>query len=221
MHVYDGKVNGLVVIDQVDEEYVSMCVCLTHSHQRECLDEVLVHIAARHAGRTLWLGFAPENADLLALARENAFTLLDDSTNWTLRLDDWVIQPEDAHVSAVDGTNYADFRAVWTDTGMYWNAERIRAALDQWRLHVYRDESGVRGAVACMDEGTAAEIFGFQYNSGYDERVHRALLTACLNAEKYAGKAHLTYFTDRGEAEWLGELGFRRVSDYVCYEKRL
>lgn len=221
LHVHGDDVNGLVVIDQVDEDYVSLRVCLTHAHQRECLHEVLTHIVQKHAGRTLWLAFAPDNAELLTLAAENNFTLLDDSTNWTIHLTDWVIQPEDAHVLAVTRENYADFRAVWTEDGMYWNADRIWEALDQWTLHVCRDERSVRGAVACMDEGISAEIFGFLYAGGYDEQVHRSLLAACLNATKSAGKRHLTYFTDRGEANWLCELGFRRVSDYVCYEKIL
>lgn len=221
LHVHGDEVNGLIVIDQVDEEYVSLRVCLTYAHQRECLNEVLAHIVAKHAGRTLWLGFAPENADLLALARENDFGLLDDSTNWTLHLDDWAMQPEDAHVVAVKRTNYADFRAVWTDTGMYWNADRIWEAFDQWTLHVYRDEQGVLGAVACMNDDVAAEIFGFQCVAGCDECIHRALLVSCINAVKSVGTRHLTYFTDRGEAEWIAETGFRRVSDYVCYKKRL
>lgn len=221
LHVHGGAVNGLVVIDQVDEEYVSLRVCLTHAHQRECLDEVLAHVAAKHAGRTLWLGFAPENADLLALARDNGFALLDDSTNWTLHLDDWAILPEDAHVSAVDHTNYADFRTAWTDADMYWNADRIWDAFDRWTLFTYRDECGVRGAVACMNDDAAAEIFGFQYAGSYCQRVHRALLASCVNAVKAAGTRYLSYFTDRGEADWLAEIGFCRVSDYVCYEKKL
>ncbi len=221
LHVHENKVNGLIVIDRVDDEYVSLRVCLTHGHQRECLNEVLAYVAAHYAGYTLWLGFAPENADLLAVAKENGFTLLDDSTNWTLHLDDWMVGAVDKHVSAVSKENYNDFRAVWLDDTMYWNAERIADAIDSWTLHVYRDERGVLGASACKNEGRVAEIFGFQYADGYDESIHRALLTACLCAAKEFGALHLTYFTERGGADWLGELGFQRVSDYVCYEKRL
>lgn len=65
------------------------------------------------------------------------------------------------------------------------------------------------------------EIFGFQYRDGYDEAVHRALLTACLNSAKANGAKHLTYFSAPEEAAVMRQLAFRRVSDYRCYEKKL
>ncbi len=182
VHVHDGADNGLLVIDVADDEFVSLHVCLTRAHQPECLGEALAYLHAKHAGKTLWLGFAPENAEMLTFAESQGFRLL------------------------------------WTDEDMYWNADRIEAALNRWMLFVMADG---RGAVACMDEGVMLEIFGFQYAGGYDADAHRALMTACLNAAKAKGARYLTYFSDREEAAVMQQLSFRWVSDYRCYEMKL
>lgn len=218
VHVHEGAVNGLLVIDVADDEFVSLHVCLTRAHQPECLAEALAHVAGKHPGKTLWLGFAPENAEMLAFAQANGFMLLDDTVNWNIALADWQPVQPDMPVLPVTGENYAVFRALWTDKTMYWNADRIEAALDRWMLFVTSDG---RGAVACLDEGVMLEIFGSQYHNGYDGAVHRALMTACLNAAKAQGAQYLTYFSDRTEAAVMQSLGFRRVSDYRCYEKKL
>lgn len=218
LHVRDGAANGLIVIDVEDDAFVSLRVCLTRDHQRECLTETLAHIMQKHPGKTLWLGFAPENDGMLAFAEENGFQLLDDTVNWNMPLAGWQSRAEGLRVQPVTRESYAAFRALWTDDGMYWNADRIEAALDRWMLFVTSDGSG---AAACMDEGVMLEIFGFQYRDGYDEAVHRALMTACLNAGKARGAAYLTYFSDHAEAAVMQSLGFRRISDYRCYEKKL
>lgn len=218
VHVHDGAPNGLLVIDAVDDEFVSLRVCLTRAHQPECLGEALVHLRAKHAGKTLWLGFAPENAEMLAFAEAHGFRLLDDSVNWNIALADWQPCVPELAVLPVSGENFGAFRTLWTDEDMYWNAERIEAALNRWMLFVTADS---RGAVACMDEGTMPEIFGFQYAGAYDAEVHRSLMAACLNAAKAKGARYLTYFSDREEAAAMRSLGFRRVSDYRCYEMTL
>lgn len=216
VHVRDDADNGLIVIDVADDEFVSLHICLTHAHQPECLAEALAYIAGKHPGKTLWLGFAPDNAEMLAFAQANGFTLLDDTVNWNIALADWQPVQPDMPVLPVTLENYAAFRALWTNEDMYWNADRIEAAFDRWMLFVTADG---RGAVACMDEGVMLEIFGFQYRDGYDETVHRALMTACLNAAR--GAKYLTYFSDREESAVMQSLSFRRVSDYRCYEKKL
>lgn len=218
VHLRDGKVNGLLVVDVADDAYVSLHVCLTHAHQAECLGETLAYLRHKHAGKTLWLGFAPDNTDMLAFAEANGFTVLDDTVNWNISLEAWQPAALERPVQRVDGEHYEAFRALWTDESMYWNADRIWAVLERWMLFVTGDG---RGAVACMDEGVMLEIFGFQYRDGYDEATHRALMTACLNAARQQGSKYLTYFADREETAAMQSLGFRRVSDYVCYEKKL
>ena len=218
VHVHEGADNGLLVIDVADDEFVSLHVCLTHAHQSECLAEVLAYIARKHPGKTLWLGFAPENTGMLAFAQANGFALLDDSVNWNIALADWQICAPEAAVLPVSVDNFDAFRILWTYEDMYWNADRIEAALNRWMLFVMADG---RGAIACMDEGVMLEIFGCQYRDGYVGAVHRALMNACLNAAKAKGARYLTYFSDRDEAAVMQSLGFRRVSDYQCYEKKL
>ena len=218
VHVCDSVDNGLLVVDVADDEFVSLHVCLTHAHQPVCLTEALAYLSGKHPGKTLWLGFAPDNADMLTFAESNGFTLLDDAVNWNIALADWQPDRTDLPVQPVTRETYDAFRALWTDERMYWNADRIGAALDRWMLFVTADG---RGAVACMDEGAMLEVFGFQYRDGYDEAVHRALMTACLRAAKEKRAQYLTYFSDRNEAAVMQQLGFRRVSDYRCYEKKL
>lgn len=218
VHAHDGVENGLLVIDAVDDEFVSLHVCLTRAHQPDCLAEALAYLRTKHAGKTLWLGFAPENAEMLAFAETQGFRLLDASVNWNIALANWQSRAPELAVLPVSGENFGAFRALWTDEDMYWNADRIESALNRWMLFVTADG---RGAAACMDEGAMLEIFGFQYAGGYDADAHCALMTACLNAAKAKGARYLTYFSDREEAAVMRSLGFRRVSDYRCYEMRL
>lgn len=218
VHLWDGEVNGLLVADVADDAYVSLHTCLTHAHQTECLGEALAYLREKHAGKTLWLGFALENTEMLAFAEANGFALLDDTINWNISLAAWQPAAEERPVQRVDGDHYEAFRALWTDESMYWNADRIRAAMERWMLFVTEDGCG---AVACLDEGVMLEIFGFQYRDGYDEATHRALMTVCLNTARQQGSKYLTYFADREETAVMQSLGFRRVSGYRCYEMKL
>lgn len=218
VHLRNGEVNGLLVADVTDDMYVSLHVCLTHAHQTECLGETLAYLRQKHAGKTLWLGFALENTEMLAFAEENGFALLDDTVNWNINLEAWQPAATERPVQRVKEDHYEVFRNLWTDESMYWNADRIRAAMERWMLFVAEDG---RGAVACLDEGEMLEIFGFQYRDGYDEATHGALMTACLNTARQQGNKYLTYFADREEMAVMQSLGFRRVSGYRCYEMKL
>ncbi len=207
LHWHDGQPNGLIAVELVDEDYLSLPVCLCRAHQREMLEELLIDLTARYPGRTLWLGFAPENTERLAFAKARGFALLDDAVNWNIR--DWQAVPLPADVQRVTKENYAHFRSLWTDGTFYWNADRIEAAFDKWLLFTLRD-----AAVACMDEGVMLEIFGFMGNPA----AMGELMKACLNA---SGGRPLTYFAGAEENAVMEALGFRRVSGYVCYQKKL
>lgn len=209
--------DALVLIETEGEEYVSLRLW-AKGEQCAVLADALAYLTAHYSRRTLWLGFAPENAQMLAFARVNGFTLLDDLVNWTLRLEDVSACPADDAALRVTRENYAAFRSLWTDRTMYWNADRIWDTFDQWTLFITRDG---RAAAACMDEDIMLEIFGFQYGDGYDEAAHRALLAAFIRHGCEKGAKHLTYFSDHAEAAVMRSLHFRRVSDYVCYETKL
>ncbi len=228
-HVQNGVINGLAVVERVDDTYLSLPVCLAHARQEAFLKELLADLTERYSGRTLWLGFAPENGERLAFARENGFTLLDESTNWVCDLSTWD-QPvhtwrhsqSETHTFEVGEETYPDFRRLWTDTKMYWNADRIAEHLNEWHLFVHVDEmTGPVGAVACQKDPVMQEIFGFMYRRNYDPACHHGLLCACLNTAKRDGSSYLTYFAGQEENDVMSRLGFRRVSDYVCCEKRL
>ena len=209
--------DALLLIEAEDEAYVSLRLW-AKGRQSAALAEALAWLRAHDAGYTLWLGFAPENAEMLAFARENGFALLDDSVNWVLPLEGHTPSPADASVRRVTREEYYAFRAVWTDQTMYWNADRIRDAFDRWTLFITRDG---RAAVACMNDAVAPEIFGFQYRGGYDAAAHRALMAAVIRDGCESGAKHLNYFADHEESGVMTALGFRRVSDYVCYETKL
>lgn len=198
---------GLLVIDAVDENYVSLPVCLCGGDQHAFLAETLDYVRAHHPGKTLWFSFAPENAAYQTFADEQGMTLLDDTINWNIR--EWKSVPLSTDVQRVTAENYAHFRSLWTDETMYWNAERIREKLDKWLLFTTED-----AAVACMDEGVMLEIFGFMGNPGDMGK----LMEACLNE---SGGRPLTYFADREESTLMEALGFRRISGYRCYEIKL
>lgn len=211
LYRHDEAPAGLATVELVDDEYLSLPVCVCLDYQQEMLEELLEYLTARYPGRTLWLGFAPENTQRLAFARDHHFELLDDLVNWNAQ--GWPSGPMPEGVRSITEESYEDFRCLWTDEAIYWNAERIRDALDKWLLFVTDS-----AAVACMDVGVMLEVFGFAYREDADPLQMRGLLEACLNA---AGKRPLTYFASREESDMMEELGFRRISGYVCYQKTL
>lgn len=209
----DGE-KGLLVIDEVDEEHVSLPVCLCKGVQHVFLTEAFAYVRGRHPGKILWWGFAPENAELLRFVREQDFELLDDTANWNIDL-----TRADAGASEavpVMAENEAYFRSLWTDETMYWNADRILSDPSKWLLYVTKG-----GAVACMAEDAMLEIFGFQYRSGFNGEAFQALMQAVLLGGKARQARYLTCFADAAESELLRPLGFRRVSEYLCYQKKL
>ncbi len=221
LHVHEGADNGLIVVDRVDDDYLSLPVCLTKAHQDAALAETIAYLAQKYAGRTLWLGFAPENAERLAFAKSNGFALLDDTTNWQLPLASWQRTAADARVLAIDREHYAAFKTLWTNEDMYWNAERIAQDMSRWYLFVYEDNGVPVAAVACMKDAKMPEIFGFMYRDDYDDQAHRALLTACLNVAAAERCDELIYFAGAEENAVMSALNFHRVSGYVCYQKEL
>ncbi|MBR4081852.1 MAG: hypothetical protein IKK21_08725 [Clostridia bacterium] len=213
VYEHGGAVCGLIAVDIVDDAYVSLHVCLCRTHSQEMLAELLRRLSGEHAGKTLWFGFAPENAAYLGFAEEHGFAVLEESVNWIMPMNGTC--PPAPGVCAVTADDPA-FRRFWRDPDMYWTAERIAANPAGWTLLVHE-----RGAAAMLDSGDTQEIFGFEYADGFDETAFFALMQGCLHIAKVKGAAHMNYFASPEESAVMAALGFRRVSGYLCYERKL
>ena len=122
------------------------------------------------------------------------------SANNTSFLDRFGDFPENKAVTRVGNNNYNIFRILHsqTDGDMYWNSDRILAALDDWTVFVKTKDGKPRGAVYSTDlnEGWS-EIFGVDLARGEsDPALFKELLRAALSDAKQKNGKFVTFFCE-------------------------
>ena len=121
--------------------------------------------------------------------------------------------------------NYALFRQLHAaaDEDMYWNSDRIFAALDSWTIFVKLYDGKAVGSVYYTAVGDGwFEIFGIDMrDNAFDKEICRSLLAAAMNEAKARGGRYMTFFCGDEEQKVADKLGFMCVGRYVCYRKQL
>ena len=215
----EGEVCGWIQWYWLPEDrYAATSVFLTSAHTDAALAEFTAYAARKLPGYALHMGFPANNADAVQWLDKHDFRLLEASVNHTMFFDRYASREVSPDVRLMKrAEDEALFRALHTDTDLYWTAERILAARERWRVYLYRREAALYAQVS---PGGWPEIFGL---AGSDApEACEALMTACLNDCKAAGCAWMSYFEeDERRLPVLARLGFEVVSRYVCYQKIL
>lgn len=223
LHRVGGDVCGWIHWFWLAEDgYAHTCSFLTASHAEEAMSEFVAYAAERRPGYALHLGFPTDNACAVRCLDAQGFRLIEESVNHTLFFDAYTPEETTSAVARMSGSeDEAAFRAVHTETDMYWTADRILADISHWQVYLYREGDRPQAALfAHVDADGWPEIFGIV---GADSpEAYQALMAACLNDCKAAGCAHMTYFEDdERRLPVLAGLGFQVVSRYVCYQRIL
>lgn len=228
LYAREGRARGLIhAVALPQDRYLSPCAFLTEpGEQAAALAEFEEYAARRWPGTALWQGFPAENANAVGWLQANGYALVEECEHYTALLAGYAPRPRPAGAAPLRREQYEAFRALHDrQQGMYWNSDRIGAALDRWRIWCFWERGALLGAAYAMGDGGLAEIFGVDLAEGVSgapqgEAVTHALLTALLGGEAARGAAAVTWLAPP-RCVLPQALGFTHWGRYVCYQKRL
>ena len=220
---HDGEVRGWIQWFAIPAENYAMTVSfLVEDHAEEAAREFVAHVAQTTPGLTLDVGLDGDNKQAVAALESCGFTLLESAVNHTIFFDRYqpVAVPED--VALMQPGEEADFRRLHNNPDMYWNADRILADLSNWKVYLHRQNGAAVAALVCRAEDWP-EVFSVEFaGEAFQPDSYRAMMAACLNDLRAAGRRYMTYFEeDECALPILAELGFERVGRYLAYRKEL
>lgn len=222
----EGEVKGWIHYYFLPEDnYLCPESFLTESAPEAALEEFMQYVSEKFPGADLYMSFPKENERVVAYLEADGFRLLEHSYPHVLHLEEYTCREAAKQAIYLTEERYEAFAKLHdTQAGeMYWNSERIKKELDDWRIYGYYEDGRLLGAIYCLNEGLMLEIFGIDFLDGRVwEDCYRALMAGCLNDAKNRGDRHLAYFAEEErELGILQEFGFCRTGTYVCYIKRI
>lgn len=223
---YNGTVEGWIHFYWLPEDrYLSTVSFLARSHTAQALKEFLEMAREEFGGYELWLGFSEENTEAVSFLAASGFELIEKSNDNTAFLREYAALPTGEDVLRITKENFELFRLLHSpvEEDMYWNSDRIFAALDRWNVFVRLRNGEPMGSVYFLNADTDwYEIFGVDMkDNSFDAETFRILLTAALNAAKEMGGKYMTFFCEDEAQASVEEAGFKCMDCYNCYKKLL
>ncbi|MBE6752954.1 MAG: hypothetical protein E7559_01145 [Ruminococcaceae bacterium] len=221
-----GEVEGWIHYYHLPEDkYLSTVSFNVRRHIEQALDEFVVFAQGQFQGCELILGFPAENKAAACYLTSHGFECIEESINTTGYPHKWEPVAADSSIVRVTQDNYALFRQLHAaaDEDMYWNSDRIFAALENWTIFVKLRDGKAAGSVYYTAVGDGwFEIFGIDMrDNAFDKEICRSLLAAAMNSAKAQGGRYMTFFCGDEEQKVADKLGFMCVGRYVCYRKQL
>ena len=223
---YEGVVKGWIHYYWMPEDrYLSTMSFLTDSHAEQAMEEFLAYVQERFSGYDLFLGYPTDNQKAIDFLTAHGFERIEESNNNSAFLEDYEPLAESKDIVRITKENFQYFRTLHEQIEgyMYWDSDRIYKKLDRWVIFVKLQEDTPLGAIyyTAYDE-SHFELFGFDAKDNpFDGAVFRDLLIKVLNTAKESGGKYVTFFCEDEELPIVTELGFRFISRYVGYQKRL
>lgn len=205
------------------ERYLQLTACCVEEGSENALTEFLAHVHARFPSYSCVCGFPAENTQALGCLRAYGFVLSERACN-----NIWFSAPRapdapEKQLTSVTRENYERFRALHepVEAGMFWTAERLFAALDEWQILLLETDGTDMGAVYMTGEDGALEIFGVDLAPGAPSEAFRALLNGALDEARRLGARYVTFFCEPEHQADALAADFSFVGEYVCMEKRM
>lgn len=225
LYLEDGVVSGWIGFFYEEENLYLQTNIFNISGDIHCaLEEFIEYCATNFPGYDLYLGFPGNNKAAINCLDQIGWLREERSYNDVLFVDRYEIQPELPNIVRVTKDNFDDFRKLHTqiEGEMYWNSDRLYAAIDQWDIWMYYDEGKPMAAIYYTDAKVLVEIFGLDFdNNRYDENIFCGLLAKALNECKRQGKRYVVFFNDDESQPGALRLGFHCVGEYVLYTKKV
>ena len=219
----DGKTAGWIHYYYLPEDkYLDTCSFCIAEGMADAIAEFTAFARERFGGSELYLGFPGENTQAAAALEAGGFTCIERDFHDVFDLDRYEPRQPDMNVVPVTREDFDLFRTLHArHEDMYWNADRLLADIDHWRLLLYMPGGVPAGALQARKDSGMGEIFGLFFLGQYDAGAYRTLVTAALNGAKADGAGAIVFFNDsQTQADALA-LGFRCVGEYLCYRLAL
>lgn len=223
---HNGVVEGCIHYYWIPEDnYLATTGFNINCHTEEALREFLAWVEARFSGYDLFLGYSRKNTQAVRFLSAHGFDCIESSYNNTALLTQYEPAPVHDTILPITKDNYELFRRLHrqVEGTMYWNSDRLEAALDEWKIFVKTEDTETLGAVYYRtDDDGWFEIYGIEYkDNAYDASLFRDLLRTALNTAKEMGCVYMTFFCEETEQNIATQNGFECVDAYVCYRKHL
>ena len=227
LFIEDGEAEGVIAFEhQEGERYLHAHAFNIRRDTSTALAEFVDYCRERWPGFTLDLGFPAENVEALGWLDGQGIPCNERSWNFLLDLDGYQPLPEPSGVKRITAENFEEFAAIHRQIqgDMFWNCERVRAALDRWAIFVTGEGETAGEVLMTLDGDPHEEIFALEFADRQSHQgAFRVLLAAALNCLNSNGTKWLTFFVDEDcpEGEILKELGFRLVGTFICHRLTL
>ena len=221
---YEETVEGWIHYYFIPEDhYLSAVTFNIQTHMKQALQEFLEFVQIRFKGYELYLGFPTDNKNAVDFLSNHEFECIEDDFNNTAFLEKYEPIPISDSVILITKENFNYFRTLHRtfEQDMYWNSDRIYAALDKWIIFVKLHQDEVLGSVYLIDcDDDWFEIFGIDMKDEiFDSEVFYELLGKALNTAKERNGKYMTFFCEKEQLEIVKKLGFQCIGEYVCYKK--
>ena len=221
---YEETVEGWIHYYFIPEDhYLSAVTFNIQTHMKQALQEFLEFVQIRFKGYELYLGFPTDNKNAVDFLSNHEFECIEDDFNNTAFLEKYEPIPISDSVILITKENFNYFRTLHRtfEQDMYWNSDRIYAALDKWIIFVKLHQDEVLGSVYLIDcDDDWFEIFGIDMKDEiFDSEVFYELLGKALNTTKERNGKYMTFFCEKEQLEIVKKLGFQCIGEYVCYKK--
>ena len=221
---YEETVEGWIHYYFIPEDhYLSAVTFDIQTHMKQALQEFLEFVQIRFKGYELYLGFPTDNKNAVDFLSNHEFECIEDDFNNTAFLEKYEPIPISDSVILITKENFNYFRTLHRtfEQDMYWNSDRIYAALDKWIIFVKLHQDEVLGSVYLIDcDDDWFEIFGIDMKDEiFDSEVFYELLGKALNTTKERNGKYMTFFCEKEQLEIVKKLGFQCIGEYVCYKK--
>jgi hypothetical protein len=225
LYEQNGEVLGWIHYYVLQEDrYVGTCSFCIAEGMRDAINEFAAFAKAHFPGNDLYLGFSTKNTEAVAALRALGFECIEDSFHNVVFPETYEARDEHKNIVPITRENYALFASLHAqDEDMYWNTERIRNAIDRWKIFAFLREGKAVGAVYFLRYSEEMdEIFGIDFDNGmYDREVCKALLYAALNEEKRDGAKSLIFFSEKETQADALSCGFHCIDEYMCFRSKL
>ena len=223
LYLEEGIVSGWILF-LFEDGYLETNMFNIAGSIPQALAEFTEYCAENFAGCKLCMGFPGDNKDAIGYLSQNGWSCEERSYNNVLFFEEYELRPEAADLVKVTRENYSDFRKIHerVQGDMYWNADRLYDAMDEWDIYLYCEDQEPSAAIYCRDCEILMEIYGVDFEDGhYHREVFRELVTKALNDCKRHGKKNMGFFGDYENQTDILDIGFHCVGEYVLFVKKI
>ena len=209
------------------EKYLQTTGVYISSDYNEVMNELINMLKSDYPNYKALFGFQKENLKANKYFIENRYECIDSCLDMRLSTDDFKGTKYNDNIFEIcksDFDSYAPFHDKYFQR-IYWTSNRLRKALEDWHIFVYRQEGIIEGSIFITecDENTI-EIFGLAVSDKYKGRgIEEVLLVRSLD-KLFRDNPYIKqtiFFIDDIEGEELEtvkKIGFNYLSSYRCYQ---